>query len=421
MRRLAAIVALSAAAAAACARQGFPPGGPPRSIPPHIDSIVPESGAVNVKAKTVDIRFDEVVSERPASAQSIADLVLLSPRDGIPRVGWHRTHIDIRGQKGWKPNTAYTVTLRAGMVDLHGNVMKNTTVIVFSTGPTIPQTIIHGVVFDWATGRPVPNALIQVFLPPDSTQYITIGDSTGRFSLATLPAGAVTVQGVADANNNRALDPREAWDTVTVQLKDSASVELYAYVRDSLGPRISALDVRDSLTLHVTFDKPILPADSVDTANFTLRSATDSVIVPIRFVRGWLAFDKARTDSIARADSLGGKIDTAAARRKAAAARAAQLGASLDTTPKLPLPVATRALPLSEFAVVLGTPLTPGLYYRLESRHLRNLIGLGDTATSIRSVLMPKPPPPKPATMKPGALPAVPLDTMRPVVKPPHA
>ena len=104
MRRLMLLVAFTAA----CAQQAFPPGGPPRHTPPKLLSISPESGAVNVRAKAVTLAFDEVVSERPASGgQSLSDLFLISPRDGVPKIGWHRTSIDLRGQRAWKPNTAY--------------------------------------------------------------------------------------------------------------------------------------------------------------------------------------------------------------------------------------------------------------------------------------------------------------------------
>ena len=388
MRRLALIAAL--ALAAACAQQAFPPGGPPRHIPPKLLTVAPESGSVNMHEKVVNLTYDEVVSERPASGgQSLSDLVLISPRDGNPKVGWHRMRLDIRGQRPWKPNTAYTVTLRAGLADLHNNVVKRPVVIIFSTGPAIPHTVISGVVFDWPTGKPVANALVQAFLPPDSTHYITLADSSGRFSLLTLPSGPVTVRGVADANNNRALDPREAWDTATVQLRDTVQLELYAFVHDSVGPHLAGLTVHDSLTLRATFDKPVDLAQRLDTLNFTVRAA-DSSIVPLRAVATWRDFDKARQDSTARADSISGKKDSTAGRRRAAAPTAAR-----DSVPKVPPPTPTRALPHTEFVVIVARPLAPGSWYRLESRGVRNL--LGDTATSVRSVQVPKPPPPKPA------------------------
>ena len=418
MRRL--IAALSVAAAAACARQSFPPGGPPRNIPPQVMLVFPESGSVNVKAKTVDISFDEVVAERPSGGgQSLSDIVIISPRDGIPRVAWHRTHIEIRGRKGWRDNTAYTVVLRPGIVDLHGNVLKHSTTTIFSTGATVPTNVIRGVVFDYSTGKPVVNALVQAYLPPDSLQYITISDSSGRFELGTLPAGPMTVRGTQDLNNNHALDVREPWDTVHITLSDSATVELYAFIHDSLGPHLSEVTAVDSLHLHAVFDKLLDPATTVDTSNFELRANSDSSIVPIIGVLNWADVQRSRQDSIARADSIAGKKDTSKLVR-----RGQYPGVRRDTTPQLPLPKPSRPVPPKEFQIALGKPLVVGAFYRLQAKNVRNI--LGDTATSLHSAQLPKPlppPPPKPgAAPKPGAKPdttAKPPAPATPAVLPP--
>ena len=67
-----------------CASMGTPPGGPPDVAPPQIVSINPDSGSVGVKPKEVVFKFDEVVAERPPSVTTLADLFLISPRDGVP-------------------------------------------------------------------------------------------------------------------------------------------------------------------------------------------------------------------------------------------------------------------------------------------------------------------------------------------------
>jgi hypothetical protein len=385
VRRLALVLAV--ALAAACAQQSFPPGGPPRHTPPVLDSVSPESGTVNFRGKSVIFKFDEVVSERPAgTAQNLSGLILISPRDGEPRVGWHRDRIDVRGQRPWKPITAYTVTLRPGLADLHGNVLRRPVVIVFSTGSFIPATLIHGAVFDYATGNPVPNALVQVFVPPDSTQYITLADSSGRYQLGTMRAGPVTIRGVADLNTNRDLDPREPFDTVTINLTDTVSVDIYAFVHDSIGPRITGVEIRDSLAIKVTFDKPVLVSQTLDTTNFLLRTTADSMVVPIRVVRPWRDYDKERTDSLLRADSITGKRDTAAIRKRKQDSVAAALK---DTVPHVPPPVPKRALANTEFLIAPAAALVPGTWYRVDARNVKNL--LGDTASSFRTVQFPKP------------------------------
>jgi len=117
VRRLTAALVL---ALGACAQPGAPPGGPPRHVPPKVDSIIPDSGATKVKAKEVQILFDEVVSEKPAAqgATDLSGLGLISPTDGEVHVGWHRQRLTIHGKHDFKPNTAYTVTLMPGLADL---------------------------------------------------------------------------------------------------------------------------------------------------------------------------------------------------------------------------------------------------------------------------------------------------------------
>jgi hypothetical protein len=129
--------------------------------------------------------------------------------------------------------------------------------------------------------------------------------------------------------------------------------------------------------------------------------------VPIIAIVNFAEAEKARHDSIARADSISGKRDSTKRDSARLVRRAQALAALQDTTPKLPPPKATRAMPPKEYLLTTGKPLVPGAFYRLEARNMRNL--LGDTATSLHSVQLPKPvppPPPKPgAAPKPGAKP----------------
>ena len=150
----------------ACASPGMPPGGPPDAAAPQIVRIIPDTGAVNVKPKEVLFQFDEVVAERPPSVTSLADLFLISPRDGLPNASWHRDAIGIRPAHGWRANTAYTVIMQKGLADNRGNVRNTGASTTFSTGPTIPRTRISGTIFDWLSGSPANGALIESFVPP---------------------------------------------------------------------------------------------------------------------------------------------------------------------------------------------------------------------------------------------------------------
>src|SRR4029079_8676983 len=126
-------------------------------------------GRVGIKPKEVVFRFDEVVSERPAGAPNLQQLFLISPRDGEPNVDWHRSEVTVRPRRGWRANTAYTITMLPGMSDLRGNVRNTGAVLVFSTGAEMPQSRIAGTVFNWLTGNPAPRAFIEARPVTDTT------------------------------------------------------------------------------------------------------------------------------------------------------------------------------------------------------------------------------------------------------------
>jgi hypothetical protein len=374
-------------------------------------STLPESGAVNVRANApVSFTFDAVISEAAGrgggraagggagGGSALSQFAIISPRDGEPRVGWHRHTVSVRGQNDWKPNTAYSVTLLPGISDLRGNVRKEPATVVFSTGATIPQDAIVGIAFDWVAGTPIVNPVIEALAHPDTTiVYVARGDSTGRFTLAHLPAGTYTVRGYNDLNSNRQLDVREPWDSLHVALRDTAHVELLTFVHDTVGPIIDQVHVVDSVTLRARLDRAIDPAQRIDTALFTVKRA-DSTVVPLRLVESARAWDSTH---VKPADTTGAHKDTTGRALPARAARGAA-----DTTHRAPLPKPSRPSPVTEVVIVVATPLTPGGAYRLQSRGVKNLLGYA--ASGSRTFQVPKEPAAPPAKGAP-----VPRDTTR--------
>jgi hypothetical protein len=391
------LVAGVAAYAAACASALPPPGGPERHAPPLILSFTPETNAVNVRAHEASIQFDEVVSQRPQGSSDLASLFLVSPRDGEPRVSWHRSRVTIRPHRDLRPNTVYTITMLPGMADLHNNVRRTGATLTFSTGPTIPMTIVRGRVFDWMTGQVAARAFVQAYSPTDTmTVYVTAADSTGAFAVPHLPPGTYIVRGIIDANHNHKLDRTEMWDTSRINLTDTARVELLAFLHDTLGPRISEVEVRDSVTLRVGFDRGFDTAQRITPSVFTLK-ARDSTEIPIAAARSAAAFDSAvdsaarvrrdsafRVDSIRRAAAGRGPADTAAARR-----REEQAAHRRDSLARTRRPTPSRPSPVHDVVVQLGAPLHPGTYYRVQAIDVRGL--LGKSRTSDRVFSMPKP------------------------------
>ena len=157
----------------------------------------------------------------------------------------------------------------------------------------------------------------------------------GQFSIGPFGPGRYTVLGYLDRNNNRALDPGELWDSTTVLItKNRPGVELFAILRDTIPPRMTAISRDDSVTLRVTFDRALDPAMPLTAALFRVQRA-DSTELPIAAVIG----GRAAGDSAARRDST--LRDTSAA-RPAAPPGAPPSVVPLPTTPVTPRPAPAR-------------------------------------------------------------------------------
>ncbi|HUQ45699.1 MAG TPA: Ig-like domain-containing protein [Gemmatimonadaceae bacterium] len=401
MRRpLIAPVALSIVAAftalggsVACASASPPPGGVEDRDPPKLVAVTPDSNALNVRARTVLFQFDETINDRGSGAQEIDNFFLVSPSDGNPRVSWRRSRIEVRPRNGFRDNTAYTVTLLPGLSDLRGNVSRTGASVVFSTGPTIPPARVTGIVFDWVAERPAARALIQA-VTSDSTIYLAQSDSVGRFTVGPLPEGSYLVRAIVDANNNRALDRSEAFDTARVVAPQAGPLELRAVARDTLPPRLASIAVADSLSLRVTFDRYLDPDQPPPATAFRLVSA-DSTVIPVLAALApraeqaeAVARQQALADSSRRLDSLAGKPLPP---RPVPLPTAGRRGVAPAATPSAPPPYT---------ALLLRTarPLTPNATFRLSVRDARGLSGR--TQTSERSFTTPRAPAPVDTTRR---------------------
>jgi len=397
-------VAAALVGVAACANIGAPPGGPVHTTPPLLLSVTPDSGALNVRARSIVFTFDAVVGDR-----DIDKFFVISPEEGRTRVSWHRNRVEVRPRHGFRPNTAYSVTMLPGIQDLRGNTMKSGRTLVFSTGPSIPPYMVLGRVFDWLSERVASKAVVQVIRRPDSLPYVGVADSAGQFGVGPLAGAPYTVLAFMDNNNNRTLDRGEAWDSLSVAVGGGTSpfVELLLAPRDTFPPRLQTVTAQDSLTLVAAFDKPINPEWEGRSDRFTL-VASDST--PLRIVA---ARRRTSADSAARAAPGGGRPvpapgqpvpnqpapnqpapnqptapPTVSPRDTAVRRDSSQLrrsGAVVAPTPK-----PSRPAPPKEITLTLDslTPMHPGQSYRLTAVDVRGL--LGPPRTSDRGFTMPR-------------------------------
>jgi hypothetical protein len=408
-------------AAGACANPSAPPGGPQDKAPPLLMRVTPAIGDTSVRPKVVSLQFDEVISETPAGAPDLKALVFISPRSGDVNVAWNRTRIDIRPKDGFRDSTVYTITIRPGIQDLYNNKIDSITTVVFSTRGPIPATAIKGVLFDWPAGRGARNALVEALSAADTTvAYLGVTDSVGRFTLRHVPQGQYLVRGFIDRNNNRQLERTELWDTVRIPLRDSADVELYSFIHDTMPIRITEAAVQDSgRRMRLTFDKPLALEQPFSPTQFRLRTLPDSTPMANRVVIVRTRAQQLATDSIARqrvADSLAAARDTvppdsaaiarrdslaqvrvrdsvAAAEREALEARRQlQLrgGRPLPPVDSTPPPKLSRPVPGTELFILFDAPLPYATRVLIEAGGIITLNGIASDA--VRPLLTPAAP-----------------------------
>jgi hypothetical protein len=393
---------LLSALAASCASQGEPPGGPPRTIPPQIVRVAPESGAIvpDWHGDAV-IAFDEVIDEMPASPGArgtitgLAKQVILSPVAGEVKVSWHRTAIHVRPAEGWRPERVYRLELLPGITDLRRNVLKRGTTVVFSTGPAIPATALTGTALLWVEQRALAGAVIRAVALPDTLAYVTVADSAGGFRLGALPPGRYQIWAIQDQNANRLPDRREAFDTVTVTLDSSATAVLWAFVHDTVGPRVKSVDPVDTVTLRITFTEALDPRRPVDTLAVRVLALPDSTPVAVAAVLTPPQFDSLQARARAAADSLRRLRDTTARRDTAALRRPPPPPLRRDTatadTTALRRLLRQRPVPYDRLVVRTAAPLAPGGTYLVRVRGATNLTGAAADAQGVVAVPAAKP------------------------------
>lgn len=390
--KLLARLLLAAMAGVGCASVSRPPGGPDDKAPPQIVAVSIDTNATNVTAGKLEIRFDEVISERPSAPGistgpvTLEAVVLVSPRAGSAKVEWHRDRITIEPRGGFRPNTSYRITILPGITDIRGNLRTAPTSFVFSTGPALLPYAILGRVFDWQTGSPAPSSIVEAVAninTPDSLIYLAVADSLGQFDIGPLGPAKYLVRTFIDADRNRERGVLEKWDTVTVEITDHRpSVELRAIQRDTASIGIQRIEPLDSLWVRLTLDKPFDPRADLQPAMVRIQRAdsSDLVIVGLMTDAG-AAFIRPRGDSAA-----------AAAPPTAPPATAEPP----STRPPAPKP----SLPSPENNVVVRlsptTPLRPGDKYTVVLRGLRNLVGRTAPTTAVFEAPRPAPPRPPP-------------------------
>ena len=247
----------------------MPPGGPEDKKPPEVipETLIPPNGATRVPLDTeVIIEFNEKVEH-----QTVADAFFISP---YPKGGfefkWKGRRLVIRFPEKLDADRTYVLTIGTDTQDLRRNRMRESFTFAFSTGDSIDQAEITGVV---QASVPVKGAQIWAYPLTDSlapnpqrleASYITQADENGDYRLRYLSPHPYRLFTVVDKDVNRIYDPE--YDLLGICTKDAlldhnnllvSHCNFQLTTQDTTRPGLFRVYVTDNRHLALRFDEPI--------------------------------------------------------------------------------------------------------------------------------------------------------------------
>ena len=303
-------------------------------------------------------------------------IFLVSPRNGNAVVSWHRSRISVRPRNGFRPNTAYRITMLPG---LGGSARKR------------PEGLAHDSLLDRTDVSRLQHHWPCVRLGGGASggQRIHRGDLArrhdhrlfgrdrhlGPIRRRAVAAGEYLVRALIDQNSNRTLDRNEKWDSVARERRQRAAGRRARRDRARFDAAALSEHHRRSTAsqLRITFDKPLDPFLALQPALIRLQKRGF-------FAAGGRAASSGKEPTIRRrrrAQQVADSLRRAADYRSRPAARPTPPPAPdadarrgrCDAPPPPPKP----RLPAPDRGIVVTvsptTPLRPGHLRRHRARH----------------------------------------------------
>lgn len=287
--RCAAIMGLSLAMTTlllyACAKQGYPTGGPKDETPPVVLGTTPPNGTTHFDAKEFLIMFDEYVQVKSADE----NILVSPPMKQKPEYSTKGRGILVKIKDTLRENTTYLFQFKEGIADYNeGNPLKSFE-YVFSTGGSIDSMTLRGRVLDAFTGKPWKETVTvvayaqstndsagQLMPSGDSVvaknhpMYMTRCDKEGNFELNHLRKGTYLLLAYEDADKNLRLGTGEAaafLDSLVTAQKMPAPIDTASHDSTLSADSTATTDSVGAIdTLAALDTQQLTPADSASLA-----------------------------------------------------------------------------------------------------------------------------------------------------------
>ncbi|MBR1549639.1 MAG: Ig-like domain-containing protein [Bacteroidales bacterium] len=251
----------------ACARQGYPTGGPKDEQPPEALGTRPANESRGFNGKEFYIQFDEYVVLKNATE----NVLVSPPMKEKPEFTTKGKGVLVKIKDTLQANTTYLFQFKEAIADFtEGNLLPSYE-YVFSTGDAMDTLMLSGQVLDARSGKPWKESVTVMAYRAENGErrtendtlaitqqpnYVTRCDKEGRFAFHYIPEGRYRLVALEDKNRNLRVDPTDpvAWDT-TLYASHSAPTKDTASAHSPLTLRLSAPESRQQRILKSEFSE----------------------------------------------------------------------------------------------------------------------------------------------------------------------
>ncbi len=250
-------------ALAACATPIPPAGGIKDEIPPR---IVPEKSTPNLQTnfrpKSIELTFDEWVKVTNAFTEIISS----PPLDFEIKLRGKTVQLNIDEDAVLRDSATYVINFGKAIQDLTESNPATNLRFVFSTGPVIDSLEVKGRVVDAYTGLPVADVLFMLYentvdsvVRTEKPFYFSRTDTSGRFTVSNVRAGAFKGFALEDADRNYLYNqPTERIgfpDSLVVAGSDSTQEHVIRLFQALPPPRVATVDTSKYGRITIGFNQ----------------------------------------------------------------------------------------------------------------------------------------------------------------------
>lgn len=255
------VAALGVVVGAACASEGFPPGGPVDEAPPALVETEPADRAVNAAPnQAIRLRFDEALGRRMEA--DLSRLILVNPDTPEFDIRVEDETITLSPNAPMVDGVTYMVTILPGLEDRDGNRTTRPRTILFSTGGERPITL--SIVRVAIVEDSLPAALASYHLEAidHELDYLMVADSQGSIEMEGVAYGryeATAWQERVRPDGWQMMEEPGARDTFELSVDRRAHEATYRIaVVDTTAPLIVTVATPESRLLTITLDDPLV-------------------------------------------------------------------------------------------------------------------------------------------------------------------